>query len=185
MEIIALDKKEYKGFNLEFKYTSEYYYDLVIDPNKVFSIDLIKKPFEKESDKEFTGKLYEDYLENPSAFSVNDNEEVLGYIEVDREAWNNRLRITEILILDKYRSKGYGSILINKAKEIAEKEEFREIILETQSCNSKAIEFYIKNGFKINGIDLSSYTNDDVEKNEVRLEMVYRIQIWYRQNTIA
>lgn len=174
MEIIALDKDEYKGFKLEFKYTTEYYYDIIIDPNKIFSIELIKKPFGKELDKGFTGKLYEDYLEDPSAFSLNNNEEVLGYIEVDREAWNNRLRITEILILNKFRGKGYGTILINKAKEIAAKEEFREIILETQSCNSKAIEFYIKNKFKINGIDLSSYTNDDVEKKEVRLEMVYR-----------
>ena len=175
MEIIALDKKEYKGFNLEFKYTTKYYYDIIIDHNKIFSIELIKKAFEKELDKGFTGKLYEDYLENPSAFALNDNGQVLGYLEVDRESWNNRLRITEILILDKFRGKGYGTILINKAKEIAAKENFREIILETQSCNSKAIEFYIRNGFKINGIDLSSYTNDDLEKREVRLEMVYRV----------
>lgn len=80
-----------------------------------------------------------------------------------------------ILILDKCRGKDYGTLLINQAKEIAEKEEFREIILETQSCNSKAVEFYTKDGFKINGIDFSSYTNNDVEKKEVRLEMVYRV----------
>lgn len=52
---------------------------------------------------------------------------------------------------------------------------FREIILETQSCNYKAIEFYIKNGFIINGIDLSCYSNDDIKKKEVRLELVYKI----------
>lgn len=58
---------------------------------------------------------------------------------------------------------------------MAKKEGFREIILETQSCNSKAVDFYIKNGFRVNGIDLSSYTNDDVDKREVRLEMTYKV----------
>lgn len=175
MQITALDKKKYKGFTLEFKYTTEHYYDIIIDPNEIFSIKLIKKAYGKELHKGFTAELYQDYFENASAFSLTDNGQVLGYLEVDRELWNNRLRVTELLILDKYREKGYGSFLIKKAKEIAEDEGFREIILETQSCNSKAIEFYMKNGFKINGIDLTCYTKDDVDKKEVRLEMVYRM----------
>ena len=93
---------------------------------------------------------------------------------MDRESWSNRLRITEILVFDEYRRRGYGTVLINKAKEIAKVEGSREIILETQSCNTKAIDFYMKNGFIVNGIDLSCYSNDDVEKKEVRLELVYR-----------
>lgn len=174
MEIKLLDKSKYKNFALEFKYTTTDYYDIEINLNEIFSISLVKKPFGREVHKSFIGRLYEDWLENPSAFSLIKDGQTLGYLEVDRETWNNRLRITEILILDKFRGKGYGTVLINKAKEIAKDENFREIILETQSCNTKAIEFYIKNGFKVNGIDLSCYSNDDVEKKEVRLEMVYR-----------
>lgn len=175
MQITSLDKKEYKGFTLEFKYTTEYYYDVIVDPNEIFAIKLVKKPYGKELHKGFTSKLYQDYFENASVFSLNINGQVFGYLEVDRETWNNRLRITEILVLDEFRKKGYGTLLINKAKEIAKSEGFREVILETQSCNSKAIEFYIKNRFKINGIDLSCYTNDDIQDREVRLEMIYRI----------
>ncbi|NLK44818.1 MAG: GNAT family N-acetyltransferase, partial [Tissierellia bacterium] len=44
-----------------------------------------------------------------------------------------------------------------------------------QTCNTRAIDFYIKNGFIVNGIDLSCYSNDDVEKKEVRLELVYKL----------
>ena len=174
MQITLLDKKKYKGFNLEFKYTTNFYYDIIINPNEIFSIQLIKKSLDRELNKQFTGRFYEDYLEDASVFSLHNSEEIFGYLEVDRETWNNRLRITEILILDKFRRTGHGTLLINKAKEIAKKEKFREIILETQSCNYKAIEFYIKNGFKINGIDLSCYSNDDVDKGEVRIEMVFR-----------
>lgn len=175
MQITPLSQQQYKNFILDFKYTTTYYYDIEINPNEIFSISLVKKPFKEEVHKSFTGKLYEDWLENPSAFSLNEDGQVLGYLEIDRESWNNRLRITEILILDEFRARGYGSILIDKAKEMAKKEGFREIILETQSCNSKAVDFYIKNEFRVNGIDLSSYTNDDVDKREVRLEMTYKV----------
>lgn len=174
MQITLLNKEKYKGFNLDFKYTTKFYYDIIIDPSEIFSIQLVKKQFEKELHKGFTGRLYQDYLEDSSAFSLHNSEEIFGYLEVDRETWNNRLRITQILILDKFRRTGYGTLLINKAKEIAKEEGCREIILETQSCNYKAIEFYIKNGFKINGMDLSCYSNDDVDKGEVRIEMVFR-----------
>ena len=175
LEIRLLDKNKFKDFALEFIYTTSHYYDVERNPNEIFSISLVKKPFAKEVKKSFIGKLYEDWLENPSAFSLNKDGQVLGYLEVDREAWNNRLRITEILVLDEFRGRGYGTILINKAKEISKEEGFREIILETQTCNTRAIDFYIKNGFIVNGIDLSCYSNDDVEKKEVRLELVYKL----------
>ncbi len=174
MEIILLGKSEFKDYLLEFNYTTNYYYDIEFDNSRLFSVRLIKKPFKEEVSKNFTGKLYQDWLENPSAYKLSKGGETLGYLEVDRESWSNRLRITELLILDEYRDLGYGSILINKAKTMAKSYGLREVILETQSCNSKAISFYLKNGFKINGLDLSCYSNDDVNKKEVRLEMVFR-----------
>ena len=47
----------------------------------------------------------------------------------------------------------------------------RMIVLETQTCNEKAINFYLKNGFSLIGFDLYSYTNSDPERKEVRIEM--------------
>ena len=43
--------------------------------------------------------------------------------------------------------------------------------METQSCNVPAIHCYMKNGFKIIGFDTHSYSNCDIEKHEVRIEM--------------
>ncbi len=146
-----------------------------VDGNELFSIRLKKKEFDAKISKSFKGVIYDDWLEDPSDYLLKDGVSEIGYIEVYRESWNKRLRITEILILEDFRALGYGSFLINKAKEIALKEDFREVILETQTCNSKAIEFYLKNGFRVNGIDLSCYGKDDVANGEVRLEMVYII----------
>jgi hypothetical protein len=44
------------------------------------------------------------------------------------------------------------------------------LILETQSCDVSAIDFYLKQGFDLIGFDSAAYSNDDIEKKEVRLE---------------
>lgn len=48
---------------------------------------------------------------------------------------------------------------------------FGAINLETQNTNVNAIRFYRRSGFEIEGIDLSYYTNDDVEGGEVAIFM--------------
>jgi ribosomal protein S18 acetylase RimI-like enzyme len=171
--IAQLDKAKYKGFILQFSYWTDSYYEIVRDYGELFSIKLVKRPFANPMEKHFMGTLYEDSLEKPTAYSIG-TDEIAGYLEVARESWNNRLRVTELLILEPFRGKGFGSKLITKAKEIAFTEGFREVILETQSCNTRAIDFYLKNAFTINGIDLSSYSVEDIENKEVRLELVCR-----------
>ena len=175
MEITLLDKTEYKDFKLEFDYTTNYYYDVEIEQNEIFSIKLVKKPYDGEVEKVFTMKLYQEWLEEPSAFLLSKDSKTIGYLEVNKESWSNRLRITELLIFEEYRHLGYGTVLLDKAKDIAKKDNLREIILGTETCDSKAIDFYIKNGFRVNGIDLSFYGNNDVEKREVRIEMALSV----------
>jgi len=171
LDITELDKTEYKNYPLHFQYQTDGYYDVDRNPNGLFSIRLIRKSFGKVINKEFTDHLFQDYLENPSAFALRDGNKLIGYLEVAREGWHKRLRITNILIQPEYRDLGYGSTLMHLAKKIGQEEGMRELILETQSCNIKAIDFYLKHGFTVVGIDLSAYTNQDVESKEVRLEM--------------
>ncbi len=64
---------------------------------------------------------------------------------------------------------------MDKAKEIADVQKRRAIILETQSCNTNAIEFYLHEGFELMGFDSCCYSNNDIEKHEVRINLVYLI----------
>ena len=50
----------------------------------------------------------------------------------------------------------------------------RAVVLECQTSNYPAIQFYLKMGFKLGGFDCIAYTNEDIEKHEVRLEMVHK-----------
>ena len=57
------------------------------------------------------------------------------------------------------------------AKNQARSEGRRAVILETQSCNVGAIGFYLHEGFTLVELDTCCYSNCDIERREVRLEL--------------
>lgn len=94
-------------------------------------------------------------------------------IETCPEEWSNRLMVTELWVHEKLRRKGIGHALMAVAKQQANLEHRREIILETQSCNVPAISFYLQEGFELIGFDSCCYSNRDIDKKEVRLDLGY------------
>ena len=62
------------------------------------------------------------------------------------------------------------------AKEQARRERRRAIILETQSCNVNAIDFYQHQGFSLIGMDTCCYKNNDLKRKEVRLEFGWLLE---------
>lgn len=104
---------------------------------------------------------------------VSDDGDLLACIEVCPEEWSNRLMVTELWVADGLRKKGIGKRLMDKAKEIAIKQKRRAVILETQSCNTNAIGFYLHEGFELIGFDTCCYTNHDIKRREVRINLGY------------
>lgn len=175
-EIIHLEKEKWKGYILTVKYTTKQYYDVVVNKKENgFDINIEKKDFTEEithrpEEYDFSDKLYEEHWENAYAWGVIDNEKLVAAIETDQEIWSNRLRITELWVAEDYQKQGIGHALIEIAKEQARRERRRAIILETQSCNVNAVDFYQHEGFTLIGFDSCCYKNNDLERKEVRLE---------------
>lgn len=175
-EIIHLPKEKWKGTIIPIRYKSDKYYDVIV--NKVengFNIEIEKKDFlepviHTPEEYDFPDKLYEDHWENAYAWGVLINDELVAAIETDQELWSNRLRITELWVAEKYQKQGIGHALIDMAKEQARRERRRAIILETQSCNVNAVDFYQYEGFTLIGMDTCCYKNNDLQRKEVRLE---------------
>ncbi|WP_171816808.1 GNAT family N-acetyltransferase [Thermotoga caldifontis] len=109
-----------------------------------------------------------------SDISVEVDGKFVGWMTLGMEGWNDRLRIHELLVLEQYRRKGVGQLLLDKAKQVAKQKGCRAIVLEMN--NFGAIQFYKKQGFKLNGCDTTAHRNDDAEQNEVRIDMVYRLE---------
>lgn len=168
MKTMLLNNADFKNKTYDFRYTSAGYYDLVYDD---FNFSFKYQPYDEPKQLGFMDTLLGDWLENPVLYGVYEADELLGIIELSMESWNNRLRISNILVFENYRGSGVGTQLMHQAKAYAQELGARMIVLETQSCNKPAITFYQKHGFKIIGFDYASYSNEDVSKHEIRIEM--------------
>ena len=62
-------------------------------------------------------------------------------------------------------------MLLNYVKDIAMERKYRVVMLETQTSNVNAVDFYLHEGFTLIGFDSCCYTNDDLTRKEVRLNM--------------
>ena len=179
MEIIFLPKEQWKGTPIPMVTRNDSYYDVEITPlgHGGGAVSLIRKTAETEivhtpEEYDFPDGLYADYWENAEAYGVVGNAgELLACIEVCPEEWSNRLMVTELWVSEALRGKGIGKRLMDKAKEVAVRQKRRAVILETQSCNTNAIGFYLHQGFELIGLDTCCYTNDDIGRREVRINL--------------
>ena len=100
---------------------------------------------------------------------------IIGVAITQKYEWNNTLNIEMIEIKNEFRKMGFGTIIMKEIENIAKNNDVRAITLETQTANGIAIEFYKKNGGNIEGIDISLYSSEDIEKEEIALIMKKRI----------
>ena len=175
--IHKLRKDIWKGTLLPIEYTSKEYYDVNMQrTDDGFQISIQKKKFTKPfihslEDCEYQDKLYEDWWEDAEAFGIIEDNKLLAAIEICPESWTNRLIITELFVDEKLRGQGYGKRLLDIAKKITVEKNYRTLILETQSSNINAVDFYLHEGFTLIGFDSCCYTNTDLERKEIRLNM--------------
>lgn len=171
MHIAELSREQFAGYEVVFTYESKAYYDLRMRQSEnVFSMELVRTPCAPVK-KEFTDKLFSPHWDDPRAFGLWDGRDLRAILEVTPEKWNNRLRITNLCVQDGFRRRGYGTLLMTRAKEIARARHHRALILETQSCNAAAISFYLSQGLTLMGLNTCEYSNEDMDRHEIRLEM--------------
>ncbi len=179
-----LPKEKWQGYALIMDYQTDEYYDMSITKNVTgFAMSLIKHradpPIAHTSDEyDFPDSLYQPHWQKAEAYGISENNELIGAIEICPEEWSNRLAVTELWVKEGHRKMGVGRAMMNKAKAICRERDNRAIILETQSCNANAIGFYLHEGFELIGFDSCCYTNADIERREVRLDLGWFPEEW-------
>ena len=170
--IVELSKKDAYLREIASKYSSSYYYEVsVFSELGSWRVELTRKAFESRLDKNYHGKLFEDHVEEPRVFSAVLGGKQVGWIELGYDRWNNRMRVWEFLVEEEFRRRGIGTLLMKHAVKIARDKGARMLVLETQTNNATAIEFYLNFGFQLVGFDLAAYSNEDISKKEVRIEL--------------
>ena len=173
-QMTKLEQEKWQDYPLPFHYISTHYFDVTIDNSADhFQVSFAKKPFCNPYEKmpDDSDKLFQPWWDKIEAWGIIDDGKLIAAIETSIEDYSNRLRVTELWVDDDYRRQGIAQALMDKAVERARREKRRAVILETQSCNGGAISFYLNYGFSLIGFDACAYENNDIGRNEVRMEM--------------
>jgi len=178
IELIELREKDASLRVLpEGAYLSSGYYDVSVRREADgWLARLVFRPFETVLKKRYQGTLFEKHVSEPRVFAAVVHGVQVGWVELGFDAWNNRMRVWEFFVLEEHRGKGIGLLLMKRAAEAAKERGARMLVLETQSNNAAAIAFYLAFGFELVGFDVVAYSNDDIERKEVRLELGLKIQ---------
>jgi ribosomal protein S18 acetylase RimI-like enzyme len=84
--------------------------------------------------------------------------EVVGYGELRFESWNDRARIEHLYVAAGCRGRGVGRSLVDALAEHATRSpSARCLWLETQNVNYPAVQFYLRMGFRLCGLDQTLY----------------------------
>ena len=172
IELRKLDPKKLTGRVNVFQYESPGHYKVSISEKEDgWTIGLKMENFPETFRKSEREKVVTHYKGDSEIHAAFVDGAEAGFIQFEYQEWCNSVRVWDIDILPEFRRSGIGRALmelcISRAKEL----DARRVILETQTSNLKAIAFYRAMGFELAGLDASNYHNDDIARNEVRLEM--------------
>jgi len=173
IEIRKLDKEQLQTRMNIFEYESPGHYKVDIQSQEDGWTVHIKKEDFKQMFKKWddTDKVIQSYKGDSEIYGAFIDGKEAGLIQFEYQPHNKTVRVWDIDVWPEFQHQGIGTVLMNKC--IARSREYgaRRMVLEVQSSNLKAINFYKKMGFDLIGLDASHYQNDDIEQGEVRLEM--------------
>lgn len=164
-----------------FEYTSDSGYRVRWNDSEsgtIFTMEpmIFQRPFEKQErpdDREIV--WYDDITHQHCSFAALEGDDPVAVIIAERQTWNNTLYIRSIQVNRHVRRLGIGTALIEAVSELGLQGGFRALVVETQSTNGSAIDFYRKLGFRLVGVNTQYFSNDDLQKGEVALFMHKRL----------
>ena len=174
-KLTQFDKGRYRELTAGYTSQEKYVVDKTETEDKT-QITLTLQPLDPPYLKRFgrddnLEEQMEEVLKQGLSLGAYDGSKLIGIAIAERREWNKSLWVWELHIDADYQGKGIGTKLMNALTRKATKAELRVMVCETQNTNVPAIQFYRKLGFEIDGIDLSYYTNNDVEEGEVAIFM--------------
>jgi ribosomal protein S18 acetylase RimI-like enzyme len=109
------------------------------------------------------------------AFGAYTSGELCGFLIAERRDWNQTLWVWEFHVAAEMRGQGIGRRLMEHAADWARRSGLRAIVCETQNRNASAIRAYHGLGFRLEGVDISYYTNRDYPDGDVAVFMKRRL----------
>lgn len=163
-----------QGKNVHYKYTSDQYYEVKVEKiGNGWCFSMQEERFSVPFVKELEEDIFQPHKEGSEFYIALFEGREAAVMVIQEMEWNHTLLIHDLYVKSSFKRLGIGQSLIQFAKQRAITLGVRSIILETQTSNYPAIQFYIRNGFEPVGLNTISYSNTDIQNREVRIEMGY------------
>ena len=113
--------------------------------------------------------LGEQILPSDHTFVAENSAGLLGIASMRFEAWNKRAILRHLYIAAEHRGLGTGRALVEAVAACARALGARCLWAETQNTNHPAVQFYLRLGFQLCGLDTSLYTMSNDPAAEIGL----------------
>ena len=163
------------GYSSDSKYAVSYK-----ETGSCISFDLRLATLEEPYVKRFhyddeTLQQYNTVLDADYSFGAYDGNLLVGVIIAEGHRWNRSLAVHEFHVAETHHNQGIGKQLMKSVAEKGSRAGFRIMVCETQNTNPAAIDVYRKLGFRVEGIDISLYSNYDYPEGEIAVFMKRRL----------
>ncbi len=118
---------------------------------------------------------YRRVLEDGWSLGAYEGEMLVGFVVVEPRRWNGSLWVWEFHVAPTHQRLGIGRRLMDALAERGATARFRTIVCEAQNTNGTGIDAYRRLGFRLEGLDLSYYTNIDYPDGEMAVFMKRRL----------
>ena len=136
-----------------------------------FALELVPltPPYRKRYDHLNAGSIaqYQQMVALGFSFGAFEEGRCRGLAIATAEQWNKCYWVHELHVAQTHVRRGIGRRLIDALVEKGTAAELRTVLCETQNTNVPAIRFYQEMGFRLEGLDLSHYRNDDYPDGEI------------------
>lgn len=126
---------------------------------------------ERDEDKLRMGEMLAGML----SFRAVSEGRTAGIVIAERTKWNNSVYLEKLHVSKSFRNLGVGRGLIRAVETSAVSQGAEKLCLETQNTNSSAVNFYMKCGFEITGLDTALYSGDEC-KGETAVFMTKQLK---------
>jgi len=124
---------------------------------------------------EETVQRYAEVVQNGLSVGAYEGQQLVGIAIAEPQRWNRSLWVWEFHVVEGHRGRGIGRQMMERLVERGRAAGLRIVVCETQNTNVPAIQFYRRVGFRLEGIDLSYYSNEDWPGGEVAVFMKRRL----------
>jgi ribosomal protein S18 acetylase RimI-like enzyme len=118
---------------------------------------------------------YARVVEAGFSFGAFAGDQLVGVALAEPQLWNRSVWVWEFHVAESQRRQDIGRRLLDALAAKSSASSLRTLVCETQTTNVPAIQVYRKLGFRLEGIDISYYSNHDYPDGEVAVFLKRRL----------